>query len=204
VGPELLRALPLTLRQRLVWLRQVALGVAVLHKHGLLHGNLRPANVMLAASDGACSPPPAASQGSRSSQSRSRAAAQAAAALATAQAAASPGRRFAGRRGCVAVVADFGLQAAKKASLAGPANAARAARVFKGWVEAPQLPYCAPEVLQGGALTQAADVFAFSVLCWEVLVGRPPHAGKSPEATMKFTLEKKRLALPSDHDLAQR
>ena len=212
VSPDLLRALPLTLRQRLLWLRQVALGMSAVHAQGLLHGNLRPANVMLATPDhtsststnGVSTESAAAQDGSvgSSSSSSSNYAAQAAAALAKAQTQASP-PRFAGSRGCAAMVTDFGLQTVKKTSL-GSATSKRAARIFKGLIEAAQLPYTAPEVLEGKALTAAADVYSFSVLCWEVLVGQVPLEGKNSEAIMKYTLAKKRLVLPTDKDLAQR
>lgn len=204
ISPDLLRALPLTLRQRLLWLRHIALGMSALHGQGLLHGNLRPANVMLATPDHSPNGPNRLTSESPAAQgsSSSNHAAQAAAALATARAQASP-PRFAGSRGSVAMVTDFGLQTVKKTSL-GSATSKRTARIFKGLIEAAQLPYTAPEVLEGKPLTAAADVYSFSVLCWEVLVGQLPLEGKSPEAIMKYTLGKKRLVLPSDKDLAQR
>lgn len=49
--PELMRALPLTLKLRLEWLRHVALGLAHLHAKGMAHRSLSSRNVLLALSD---------------------------------------------------------------------------------------------------------------------------------------------------------
>ena len=35
-----------------------------------------------------------------------------------------------------------------------------------------------PELLKGGVLTSAADVYSFAILLWEVLAGRKAHHGK--------------------------
>lgn len=34
-----------------------------------------------------------------------------------------------------------------------------------------------PELLKGGHLTSAADVFSFAILLWELLSGKKPHQG---------------------------
>jgi len=39
-----------------------------------------------------------------------------------------------------------------------------------------------PELLKGGVLTSAADVYSFAILLWELVSGKKPHAGRSPSA----------------------
>jgi eukaryotic-like serine/threonine-protein kinase len=40
--------------------------------------------------------------------------------------------------------------------------------------------YMAPEQLMGGPLTHAADIYALGVVCFEMVVGRPPFGSDSP------------------------
>jgi hypothetical protein len=49
--PELMRSLPLSMKQRLEWLRHVSLALAHLHAKGIVHRSLSSRNVMLALSD---------------------------------------------------------------------------------------------------------------------------------------------------------
>lgn len=42
----------------------------------------------------------------------------------------------------------------------------------------PEPGYSAPEVLEGGPPSTAADIYAAGALCWEILVGRP--CGEAP------------------------
>ncbi len=45
----------------------------------------------------------------------------------------------------------------------------------------PAMSYCAPEVLQGGALTRHSDLWALGCLLYEMFVGRPPFEGANSE-----------------------
>jgi hypothetical protein len=49
--------------------------------------------------------------------------------------------------------------------------------------------YLAPEVIDGGESTSATDVYAFGVLLYELLVGRPPYAGGPSAAVLSRHLE---------------
>lgn len=49
--------------------------------------------------------------------------------------------------------------------------------------------YLAPEVINGGDPTPAADVYAFGVLLYELLVGRPPYSGGPSVAVLGRHLE---------------
>src|SRR5215831_11369495 len=43
----------------------------------------------------------------------------------------------------------------------------------------PEPGYAAPELLEGGELSPAADIYGIGALCWEVLAGRP--CGEAPK-----------------------
>jgi hypothetical protein len=45
--------------------------------------------------------------------------------------------------------------------------------------------YLAPEIIEGGRPTPAADVYAFGMVLYELLVGRPPYAGHTPRTVLK-------------------
>ena len=45
--------------------------------------------------------------------------------------------------------------------------------------------YLAPEIIEGARPTPAADVYAFGMVLYELLVGRPPYAGYTPRTVLK-------------------
>lgn len=45
--------------------------------------------------------------------------------------------------------------------------------------------YLAPEVVDGARPTPAADVYAFGIVLYELVVGRPPYAGHTPRTVLK-------------------
>src|SRR5262245_30665121 len=47
----------------------------------------------------------------------------------------------------------------------------------------PEPGYAAPEVLEGAALSTAADIYAAGALCWEILAGRP--CGEAPKPLLE-------------------
>ena len=51
--------------------------------------------------------------------------------------------------------------------------------------------YCAPELLQEGKLTKAADVYSFAMLMWEIYSGSALVSGlRTPQAsTFSFALK---------------
>jgi len=223
--PELLRSLPLTMRQRLVWLRQVCLGMDAVHKAqglngnskkrapvkrgggstppqstggGLTHWGLTSSNVVIASHEESHHHP----HQSFSDRADTGGKAKAGGALNRTLKA----QRFAGHRGCVAQVTDFGLQRVKRASLEQPSRK-HPKTGLKHHVEESALPYMAPEVVEQGAERggcAASDVFSFYALMFEVITGKVPHDNKEPGEVVKFSLAKKRLPLPTDAELATR
>jgi hypothetical protein len=47
--------------------------------------------------------------------------------------------------------------------------------------------YLSPEALTAGTFTPSADLFAVGAVFYELLVGEPPHAGKTPQETLVRT-----------------
>jgi serine/threonine protein kinase len=58
--------------------------------------------------------------------------------------------------------------------------------------------WTAPEVLRGEKYSEAADVFSFGIVMWEVLTRRQPYAGLNFMAVTLDVLEGRRPPLPHD------
>ncbi len=51
-------------------------------------------------------------------------------------------------------------------------------------------PYASPEQIRGEAVSTASDVFSLGVLLYELLTGRRPHEGESPEELARAIRER--------------
>lgn len=116
--------------------RQLCAGVVQAHLSGILHGDLKPANVILC-------------------------------------------RRESG--GIRAVITDFGLST--------ESNAAKDAR---GGTP----PYMAPELLCGGKVSQASDVFSLGVILYELMTGQKPFIATRQEEETVYYPSKPVKSLP--------
>jgi len=82
------------------------------------------------------------------------------------------------------IIADFGLS--------GPANLKKSSKEIYG-----VLPYMSPEVLNGKPYTQAADVYSFGMIMYEIVTGERPFAGRSHDIQLVLDIYKgKRPELP--------
>ena len=61
--------------------------------------------------------------------------------------------------------------------------------------------YMAPEVIQDGHYSKATDVWSVGILCYTLLVGRPPFQGSSADATMKSVCESV-IVVPTSKDVS--
>lgn len=140
---------PLPLSEALAIARQLAAALDAAHRAGVVHRDLKSANVMLVE--------------------------------------AADGPRV--------VVTDFGL--ARPQVGEGPAGATAALTVDGKALGTPD--YMAPEQVEGGEVTGAADVYAFGVTLYEMVTGRRPFTGSSP-----LTTAVKRLQEPPEPPTAHR
>lgn len=125
--------------------QQVAAGLLAAHKAGIVHRDLKSANVILV-----------------------------------------PSAEEAG--GLRAVVTDFGL--AHRGGTA-PGTAATAAETGN-LVGTPA--YMAPEQVEGGAVTPAADIYALGVVMYEMVTGEQPFVGDTPISTAVKRLKERPLS----------
>jgi TolB-like protein/tetratricopeptide (TPR) repeat protein/tRNA A-37 threonylcarbamoyl transferase component Bud32 len=77
--------------------------------------------------------------------------------------------------GARAVVTDFGL--ARGAGVVG-VDGKPSAKATSAFIGTPE--YMAPEQVEGGAITPAADVYALGVVMYEMVTGRCPFSGTTP------------------------
>jgi serine/threonine protein kinase len=136
---------------------QIASALDAAHAHGLIHRDVRPANILLDAGDHPAAPGPAASEPAMSGPARPGAAGGTSARHARA------GQAAAEREPDHAYLADFGL-----------------GRVFPpGQIMAADqvtvtLDYLAPEQIEGRALDGRTDLYALACTAFELLSGTPP------------------------------
>jgi serine/threonine protein kinase len=177
--PALLRKLPLSMKQRLVWLRQISLGLAAIHEKGATHLGLSSRNILLLSEyDEPTSDDPSS---------------------------ASRNLKFAGKRGIIAQISDFGVRRLKKQALknnSGGEFKSASGKLLE--LDELAIPWMSPEMIEGGAGMQASDVFSFHVLMFEIITGSPPHIDKEFQEVINFTNAKMRLELPSDEELDHR
>lgn len=95
-----------------------------------------------------------------------------------------------------AKVCDFGIAKFKRSSLATATNTASTA----GLAGTPA--YMAPEIFEGQAASDKADVFSFAVMLWECLTGRQPWERLTNPMQIIFAVgvQGQRPALPEDHE----
>jgi serine/threonine protein kinase len=93
-----------------------------------------------------------------------------------------------------AKVCDFGIAKFKRSSLASAATTASTA----GLAGTPA--YMAPEIFEGQAASDKADVFSFALMLWECLTGRQPWERLTNPMQIIFAVgvQGQRPALPED------
>lgn len=120
---------PLPVRDVARYGRDAAAGLAAAHAAGVVHRDVKPGNLMLAA-DGRCK------------------------------------------------LVDLGI-----ARLAGAGAATQAALTDTGTIVG-SAPYVAPELISGGVVGPAADLYGLGCVLYTLLAGRPPFAAEVPVATL--------------------
>lgn len=138
---------PLSPREALPLVRQMAEGLDAAHRAGVVHRDLKCGNVMLVPAE-------------------------------------VPG-------GYRAVITDFGLARDMTGEDAGP-------RVTMQDTLVGTPAYMSPEQVEAGAITSAADIYAFGVVIYEMLTGEYPFRGETSLATAVMRLKEK-PAPPSVH-----
>jgi len=89
------------------------------------------------------------------------------------------------------IIADFGLSQLVQSGTAGVAASCTASVVGTPST-------MAPEVIDGGTYTKAADAYSFGVILWEIYTGRPPWRGLRPIQIMFGVSAGKRLTVGAD------
>jgi len=87
-----------------------------------------------------------------------------------------------------AVVADFGLSRAVVDVGSGNVTSSNVG----------PLKWMAPECLQNHKYSQKSDVFAFGVVCYEVIMRKDPWENLTPVLAAMGVIQRKRLALPME------
>jgi CHASE2 domain-containing sensor protein/tRNA A-37 threonylcarbamoyl transferase component Bud32 len=156
-GPTLRRVLVdegrLAVDRALPIMAQIADALDVAHRRGVVHGDLKPENVILADEGGPVAVPKVLDLG-----------------LARFVAREPGGQRSGGRTG-------------ERVHAAEPARGDHGTETSGGEEEgwAGTVGYVAPEVLAGAPPAPPSDIYAFAVLAFEVLFGERPQAGVSPD-----------------------
>jgi len=136
--------------------RQIGLGMAVAHSQDVVHGDLKPANVIV------------------TTQGIAKIVDFGLAAATTASRRTEPGDRNQRGPGVDSASVESEAFAATIEGVAGPSG--------DGIQGTPA--YMSPEQAQGRRLTPASDVFSFGLMWYEMLTGRPAHAGRSVLETL--------------------
>ena len=176
VDSSVLQTLPLSMRQRLMWLRQIALGMAAAHKlMGAPHLSLTSRNILLSPDIG---------------RANSGCTAKVADFC------------FSTVRRSSLLYDDANKQKLKESRLL-EFNPLLDCRALP-WMSPEVIDEVGAQARTGQEPGCPADVFSFSVIMWEVITGALPHEGQSPHQIVKFILKDGcRLPLPSDEDLSK-
>ena len=140
-----LRLQPVPPAQQLAFLEDIAAGMAYVHRHGVVHRDLKAANVLVAPHRGECPSPDVS---------------------------------------LVAKVADFGLAKVLPHPEAGDKadehrHAGRGSAALRHTAETGTYRWMAPEVLAHRPYGLPVDVYSYSIVIFEVLVGEAPYSGLS-------------------------